>query len=135
MGKRVVRVVVAVIEHRGRYLITQRNESAVLPLLWEFPGGRVEDGESDDHALRRELRERIGVEVDVTGLMGEHVHEYAGYDVHMHMFACSLNSDTEPKPLAVRDVRWVTSDELSDYEFPPADQQNMDRLLGFSSQA
>lgn len=135
MGKRVVRVVVAVIEHHGRYLITQRTESAVLPLLWEFPGGRVEDGETDEHALGRELRERIGVEVEVNSLIGEHVHEYSGYDVHLHMFACSLGPGREPRSLAVRDVRWVTSAELGDYEFPPADQHNMDRLLGFSSQA
>jgi 8-oxo-dGTP diphosphatase len=135
MGKQVVRVVVAVIEYRGRYLITQRNESAVLPLLWEFPGGRVEHGETDHDALGRELRERIGVDVEITGRMGEHVHEYDRYDVHMQMFACSLTSSTEPRPLAVRDIKWVTSEQLGKFEFPPADQQTMDRLLGFSSRA
>ena len=60
-----IRLVAAVIEHDGRYLITQRRATAVLPGLWEFPGGRVEDGESDDEALRRELRERLGAEVEV----------------------------------------------------------------------
>ncbi|RMH37460.1 MAG: (deoxy)nucleoside triphosphate pyrophosphohydrolase [Deltaproteobacteria bacterium] len=135
MDKRVVRVVVAVIERDGRYLIAQRSETAVLPLLWEFPGGRVEDGESDEDALRRELRERIGTDVRVVERIGEHVHEYDGYDVHLHMFACELAPGSEPAPRAVRDIRWVTSDELADYAFPPADQQTMDKLLGFSSRA
>ena len=135
MSKRVVRVVTAVIEHRGLYLITQRNESAVLPLLWEFPGGRVEDGEDDHAALRRELRERIGVELEILELMGEHIHEYDRYDVHLHMFACGLPSGSEPRPLAVREVRWVKSDELANFEFPPADQSSMDKLLGFTASA
>ncbi len=135
MERRVIRVVTAVIEHRGRYLITQRNESAVLPLLWEFPGGRVEDGEDDHAALRRELRERIGVELEIKELMGEHIHEYDGYEVHLHMFACSLPHGSEPRPLAVRDVKWVKSAELSDFEFPPADQTTMDKLLGLTASA
>jgi len=60
-----LRVVAAVIGRSERYLITQRRPSAVLPGLWEFPGGRVEEGESDTEALRREVRERVGVEVDI----------------------------------------------------------------------
>jgi 8-oxo-dGTP diphosphatase len=135
VGKRVIRVAVAVIEEGGRYLITQRKESAVMPMLWEFPGGRVEPGETEVDALGRELRERIGVNVEVRDKMGEHVHEYEGYDVHMHMFACSLIEGAVPRALAVRDLRWVTSDELSNYKFPPADQNSMDRLLGFSNRA
>lgn len=136
MPKQAIRVVVAVIEHRGRYLITQRNQSAVLPLLWEFPGGRVERGETDEDALRREIRERIGSDVVIKERMGEHVHQYDGYDVHLHMFACALpHEGPEPSPVNVRDIRWVPSDELSNYEFPPADQRTMDKLLGFSSRA
>ncbi|HQK20112.1 MAG TPA: NUDIX domain-containing protein, partial [Polyangiaceae bacterium] len=56
-----VRVVAAVVENNGRYLITQRRPTAVLPLMWEFPGGRVEPGETDTAALQREVRHRLGV--------------------------------------------------------------------------
>jgi len=55
---RTIRVVAAVIEREGRYLITQRRPTAVLPLLWEFPGGRVEESETDAAALKREVRQR-----------------------------------------------------------------------------
>jgi 8-oxo-dGTP diphosphatase len=65
MSKRTVRVVAAVVAVGGRYLITQRRSSAVLPNLWEFPGGRVEGDETDAAALRREINERHGVHVDV----------------------------------------------------------------------
>jgi 8-oxo-dGTP diphosphatase len=130
MSKRVVRVVAAVIERDGRYLITQRKETAVLPMLWEFPGGRVEEGESDEHALLRELEERLGVAAVVRERLGEHVHQYDRYDVHLTLFACMLSIDAEPSPRAVRDLKWVKSSEMAEYSFPPADQTTMDKLLG-----
>ena len=123
-------MVAAVIEDGGRYLITQRNPGAVLPLLWEFPGGRVEDGESDIAALIREVRERIGVSVTVVEQLGHHIHEYAAYDVHLALFSCRLPSGSSPSPVGVNALRWVTSSEMDQYEFPPADQQTMSRLLG-----
>lgn len=131
MSKSVIRVVAAVIEHEGMYLITQRNAAAVLPLLWEFPGGRVEPGESDEDALVREIRWRIGVDVTVGAKLGEHHHPYPRYDVHMTMFACSIAPERHPRPVNVNDLRWVPASELRNYEFPPADEQTMDRLLGF----
>jgi 8-oxo-dGTP diphosphatase len=130
MPKEVIRVVAAVIEHEGRYLITQRNASAVLPLLWEFPGGRVEPGETDEAALEREVKGRIGVEVTVGDKVGEHVHEYARYEVHMVMFSCRLTEGAAPYPATVADLRWVTSREFLDYEFPPADETTLAKLLG-----
>src|SRR5438552_4803496 len=60
-----IRVVAAMIEKDGKYLITQRRPTATLPLLWEFPGGRVEEGESDEAALARELKEEMGIDGDV----------------------------------------------------------------------
>ena len=60
-----IRVVAAVIERDGQYLITQRRATAVLPLLWEFPGGRVETGETDKIALKRELGHRLGVTIEL----------------------------------------------------------------------
>jgi len=129
MAKEVIRVVAAVIELEGRYLITQRNASAVLPLLWEFPGGRVEPGESEQEALAREVRGRIGVDVIVGGKLGEHVHEYASWDVHLTMYSCTLPEGATPYPAMVNDLRWVTSREFLDYDFPPADEKTMHKLL------
>src|SRR5688500_5411396 len=98
MGKDVIRVVAAVIERDGRYLITQRNAGAVLPLLWEFPGGRVESDETEEEALKREVKMRIGAEVTVGEKIGEHHHEYERYDVHMMMFKCTIADDVHPYP-------------------------------------
>lgn len=130
MAKEVIRVVAAVIEHDGRYLITQRNANAVLPLLWEFPGGRIEPDESETHALLREVRGRIGVEVVVGPKLGEHVHDYTSYQVQLTMYSCKLPAEARPYPATVADLRWVTSREFLDYDFPPADEQTMSKLLG-----
>ncbi|MCG8421690.1 MAG: (deoxy)nucleoside triphosphate pyrophosphohydrolase [Proteobacteria bacterium] len=133
MSRDEIRVVAAVIEQDGRYLITQRNAAAVLPLLWEFPGGRVEPGESDEEALIREVRGRIGIDVVIDGKIGEHHHTYSHYDVHLTMYACTIEDGIHPRPVNVNDLRWVRSAELRDYEFPPADENTMDKLLGLMS--
>ena len=130
MAKEVIRVVAAVIEHEGRYLITQRNANAVLPLLWEFPGGRIEPDESETHALLREVKGRIGVDVVVGAKLGEHVHDYTTYQVQLTMYSCRLPAEARPYPATVADLRWVTSREFLDYEFPPADERTMSKLLG-----
>jgi 8-oxo-dGTP diphosphatase len=132
MAKEVIRVVAAVIEREGRYLITQRNAGAVLPLLWEFPGGQVEMDETNEQALLREVEWRIGVTVDIAEKLGDHIHEYEGYDIHLAMFACTLAEGIEPRAVNVNQLRWVKAGELGDYEFPPADEQTMNKLLGFS---
>jgi 8-oxo-dGTP diphosphatase len=113
-------------------LITQRRESAVLPLKWEFPGGKVEKGEADEDALRRELRERLDAEAKIGRKLGEKVHEYDGYRVALALYEATL---VEGKPLhakRVKDFRWVASADFDKYPFPDADQQTMDQLLGFS---
>jgi 8-oxo-dGTP diphosphatase len=133
MPKQLIRVVAAVIEREGRYLITQRKPTAVLPLLWEFPGGRVEEGESETQALVREVKGRIGSEVAVFEKLGDHFHEYEAYDVLMSMYACALPRGAEPTPVGVNEVRWVASEELERYEFPPADQSSMSKLLGVTN--
>ena len=130
MAKEVIRVVAAVIEHDGRYLITQRNANAVLPLLWEFPGGRIEPDENETHALLREVKGRIGVEVVVGPKLGEHLHDYTTYQVQLTMYSCRLPAEARPYPATVADLRWVTSREFLDYEFPPADERTMSKLLG-----
>jgi 8-oxo-dGTP diphosphatase len=130
MANRIVRVVAAVIEQEGRYLITQRRDEAVLPGLWEFPGGKVEEGEPDEVALRREVEGRLGVEITVAKKLTEKHHSYEKYDVHLTLYACTLAPNQKPRALRVKDVRWVASSEFAQYKFPPADQATMDQLLG-----
>jgi 8-oxo-dGTP diphosphatase len=129
MANRIVRVVAAVIEREGKYLITQRRDEAVLPGLWEFPGGKVEEGETDEAALHREVLGRVGVDVVVQQRLAERHHSYEKYDVHLTLYACQLPADVTPQPVRVKDLRWVASSEFSSYRFPPADQATMDRLL------
>ena len=128
-GDSPVRVVAALIERDGRYLITQRREEAVLPLLWEFPGGRVEEGESEEEALKRELRHRLGVEATIGTKVAENEHQYERYRVRMILFSATI-PEGDVHPVSVRDARWVKSAELADYRFPDADQRTMDTLLG-----
>lgn len=126
---RTIRVVAAVIEHEGRYLITQRRPGAVLPLLWEFPGGRVEEGETDAAALKREVLHRLGVEIEVGQLISFVSHPYERYTVDLYLYECSIRSG-ELEPRAVHEFKWVTSAEFDQYPFTPADEASMNKLLG-----
>ncbi len=126
-----IKLVAAVIEREGRYLITQRRPTAVLPGLWEFPGGKVEQGESDESALKREMRERVGVEVEVKLRMAQRTHQYDGYSVDLTLYQASILPGQEPRPLRVADFRWAASEEFEKYPFPAADQATTDLLLGF----
>ena len=125
-----VRIVAAVIEKDGKYLITQRRATAVLPGLWEFPGGRVETGETDEAALRREVRERLGVDVLVKARIASRQHQYEGYQVDLNLYQADLESEHAPRALRVADFRWVGSEEFDKYPFPAADQATTDLLLG-----
>lgn len=139
---RTIRVVAAVLEKDGSYLITQRRPSAVLPLLWEFPGGRVEPGETDAQALKREVLHRLGGEIDVGKLISFVSHPYEHYVVDLFLYECRLVAgqaaagigDPRPEPRleprAVHAFRWVTSAEFDQYPFTPADEASMNKLLG-----
>ena len=127
-----IRVVAAMVERGGRYLITQRRPSAVLPLLWEFPGGRVESGEDDQRALQRELRERLDTEVAVGQLISYVSHRYEHYTVELYLYECKLTSETLAAK-GVHDLRWVSSEEFDLYEFTPADEASMTKLLGVAT--
>jgi len=127
-----IRVVAALIERQGRYLITQRSSSAVLAGLWEFPSCKVEIGETDEAALRRDLRARVGIEVDIGPAAASRTQSYDGYLLDLVVYRATVSSSQEPHPVQTADLRWVKPQELENYSFPSADQGTTDLLLGIS---
>ncbi|MHB8874856.1 MAG: (deoxy)nucleoside triphosphate pyrophosphohydrolase [Myxococcaceae bacterium] len=130
MMRRQIRVVGAMLEKEGRYLITQRLPGKSLPLLWEFPGGRVQEAEPDEEALARELKEEMGIEVEVGEEVMHTQHAYPNYDIDFRVFRCRLLSpESAIKHVRVHDHRWVTLEQMSGYKFPDADARTLERLL------
>ena len=123
MVKTVV-VAAAVVVREGRVLLTQRKTGTHLAGAWEFPGGKVEAGEDPREALRRELREEIGVQGRVGEILDVTFHRYEDADkaVLLLFFETTLDAASpEPRAIDVADVRWATAAELDPAQFPPAD--------------
>ena len=131
MAQRTVRVVSAEIQQDGRYLLTQRLPTAVLPGLWEFPGGRVRDGEDDRDALRRTLADRIGVDAHVDEKLLEVQHDYDDWSVVMAVYRCDL--EAPPAARRVAALAWVEAGDFGSYPFPGADQKTLQLLLSDAS--
>jgi len=113
----------------GQLLITQRLADDTLGGYWEFPGGKVDPGEELKAALHRELREEIGVETEIGAEIHHIVHAYPDRDVRLYFYDVRILSG-EPQKLEVADLRWVTTDELMNYQFPDADRPLLNQLRG-----
>jgi 8-oxo-dGTP diphosphatase len=113
--------VAALIRADGLVLLTQRKPGRHLGLSWEFPGGKVEDGETDEIALMRELREELGVDVAVGTRCFETRHTYGARDMHLLVYRCRLIAGT-PVALDVNAVEWVQEKRIEEREFLPADK-------------
>jgi A/G-specific adenine glycosylase len=103
-------------------LIAQRPLEGMLGGLWEFPGGKQEDGETLAECLRREIREELGLEIAVDELLATVRHSYTHFKITLHAFTCRLISG-QPQALGVADWRWVKLDELDGFAFPRTDQK------------
>ncbi|HEY6507755.1 MAG TPA: (deoxy)nucleoside triphosphate pyrophosphohydrolase [Vicinamibacterales bacterium] len=117
---KVVRVVAAIVESEGRYLVTRRQPGVHLEGLWEFPGGKVDATETHEQALRREMSEELGVDVAVEGLCLSTSHEYDDRTVTLYFYRCSLTG--APLPQMGQEMRWVARKDLRALEFPAADR-------------
>lgn len=122
-----LRVVSAEIQRDGRYLLTQRSARAVLPLLWEFPGGRVRPHESDLQALARAIEHRIGAQIVGGERVLESRHDYPEHSVVLVVYRCELIG--EPEARAVESLAWVPPESFGDHAFPDADQKTIALLL------
>jgi 8-oxo-dGTP diphosphatase len=115
------RVVAAVIFKDGKVLVCQRTRHQTMPLKWEFPGGKIEEGEQPRDALRRELDEELGINATIGEEVSRIVHEYpGGSSVELRFFVVhQYHGEIENK--IFRDVRWSTRSELSKHDFLEAD--------------
>ncbi len=118
--KKQFRVVAALIRKDGKVLLTQRWPGRHLGLTWEFPGGKVEEGEDDREALERELKEELGVTAKIGSCCFETRHGYGAREVHLLIFRCKLLEGT-PRALDVKAMEWADLATLAERKFPPAD--------------
>jgi len=121
-----VRIAIAVVEHQGRFLVGHRPSGGPLAGLWEFPGGKIEPGETPQAAAARECLEETGLAVEVGQAYEEVLHRYEHAAVRLIFFAC--RPIDEPKNLPER-FRWVAARELADYAFPAANARLIERLV------
>lgn len=112
---------------RGRLLLTQRKEDAHQPLLWEFPGGKVEEGEAPKKALQRELREELRIEVEVGRIFEVTFHTYPEHHVLLLFYPCRIREGV-PQPIGCRDLRWFSLGEMNALPMPAADDALRKRL-------
>lgn len=120
-------VVAALIWRGERFLACQRPAHKARGLLWEFVGGKVEPGERREEALIRECREELGVTVEVGEIFMEVDHVYPDLTVHLTLFHASIPKG-EPQKLEHNDLRWLTVEEIDQYDFCPADIEILERL-------
>ena len=120
-------VVAALIWRGERFLACQRPAHKARGLLWEFVGGKVEPGERREEALIRECREELGVTVEVGEIFMEVDHVYPDLTVHLTLFHAAI-PEGEPQKLEHNDLRWLTVEEIDQYDFCPADIEILERL-------
>lgn len=116
-----IEVVAAVLHCDGKYFATQRGYGE-FEGMWEFPGGKMEEGESPEDALKREIREELGVEIAVEKFICTTDYDYPSFHLTMHSYLCHLQSG-EIKLLEHKSALWLSPDELDTVEWLPADRE------------
>jgi 8-oxo-dGTP diphosphatase len=121
-------VVAAVIERDGLVLIGQRRREDRHPLKWEFPGGKVEDGETPQEALRRELREELAIEAEIGPEISRYEFQYPGRSRVLLIFYSIRAWSGKEENLSFEQIRWVQRRELAEYDFLEGDVDFVRRL-------
>jgi len=118
--KKQIEVVAAVIKKDNKYFAAQRKDEGELARKWEFPGGKVEKGETPKEALKREIKEELNVEIKVTEFVTTVVHEYESFIITLHAYYAEYLSG-EFKPNEHLETKFLTKEEMKDYDFAAAD--------------
>lgn len=120
-------VVAALICKNNKFMICQRPAHKARGLLWEFVGGKVEPGETKEHALIRECREELNILLSVGDVFMDVVHEYPDLTVHLTLFNASI-AQGEPQKVEHNDIKWITPSEIPNYDFCPADEEILAKI-------
>ena len=127
-AKPFLEVAAAVLWRDKKLLITRRPPGTHLAGLWEFPGGKIEPGETPQQCLVRELQEELDIQIDVSKLLYTTTYEYEDRIVRLYFLQCRLRSG-EPRPIGCAQVRWVDRSELEHLPMPPADRDFVQILI------
>ena len=121
-------VVAAVIKKDNKYLIAQRNRNKHFALHWEFPGGKVDSGETFKIALEREINEELSIGIKIYKKVSSQMHKDDKINVKVHYFLCE-HSDGKITLSEHEDLKWVTKKELSSYRMAPGDSKIIEFLV------
>ncbi len=123
-------MVAAVLRRDGRILVTRRHAHAARGGQWEFPGGKVEPGESEPAALVREIREELDCEASVGALVARTRHRYPDLEVELAFYACTLTAGSEPRLVGAAAMDWVTPEALARLDLCEADLPVLPAIVG-----
>ena len=121
-----IKVVAAIIQRDGAYFATQRGYGE-FESMWEFPGGKIEPGESSEDALKREIQEELGVDIAIENILCTTEYDYPSFHLTMHCYLCSIASG-EIELREHKSARWLRPEELGSVEWLPADKDVISRL-------
>ena len=121
MDKNLVTVTAGVIEYQGKILIAQRRKDKSLGGLWEFPGGKIEAGETCPQTLKREIKEEFDIDIVVGDYIWEHTYEYPTFTLKMYVYGASWDGSGEIHICDHEQYRFVSLEEMKDFEFGGAD--------------
>ena len=123
---KIIEVVAAIIQRDGAYFTTQRGYGE-FEGMWEFPGGKIEPGESREVALKREIQEELGVDITIDKFLCTTDYDYPSFHLTMHCYLCSVVSG-EIELREHKSARWLTAETLDSVEWLPADKYIIDEL-------
>lgn len=123
-----IEVVAAIIIKNSQILVTQRGYGQ-FKHMWEFPGGKIEDGETKENAIIREIKEELNAQIKIVSFLNTIEYDYETFHLIMHNYICSL--DTDITLLEHEDMKWINKEELLTINFLPADKLVLKELFNF----